>query len=198
MLGRVADNIYWLSRYIERASNTARFIEASYYLNLDLKINEDEQWSPLVEINEDMEHFMKFYDSPTRENVIHYLIYNPVYPNSITSCLNSACTIARGLRESLSIELFQEINEISNIVTPTSRINPTEPFSLGSTEVILGLITPLIGPIENILPTNMAPEFPALEKTSMSLSLKALKPTEMLLLGFFLSAFVACSFISMV
>ena len=124
MLGRVADNIYWLSRYIERASNTARFIEASYYLNLDLKINEDEQWSPLVEINEDMEHFMKFYDSPTRENVIHYLIYNPVYPNSITSCLNSACTIARGLRESLSIELFQEINEISNIVTPTSRINP--------------------------------------------------------------------------
>ena len=123
MLGRVADNIYWLSRYIERASNTARFIEASYYLNLDIKINDKEQWSPLVEINDDMDHFLKFYDEPSRENVIHYLIYNPVYPNSITSCLNSACTIARGLRESLSIELFQEINEISKIVTPTSKMN---------------------------------------------------------------------------
>ena len=38
MLGRVTDNIYWLSRYIERASNTARFVEASCYINLDTRV----------------------------------------------------------------------------------------------------------------------------------------------------------------
>ena len=46
-----------------------------------------------------------------------------------------------------------------------------------------------------MLPTSIAPEFPALENTSISLFLRALKPTEILLLGFFLSALVACSFI---
>ena len=58
MLGRVADNLYWLSRYIERASNTARFVEASCYLNLDFQIDHREQWTPLIEINEDMDAFL--------------------------------------------------------------------------------------------------------------------------------------------
>lgn len=116
MLGRVADNIYWLSRYIERASNSARFLEATYYLNLDIQSNQDEQWSPLVEINGDMDNFLSLYDQSSRENVIDYLVFNEDYPNSIKSCLNSAQMIARGLRESLSIELFEAINEASNII----------------------------------------------------------------------------------
>ncbi len=120
MLGRVANNIYWLSRYIERASNTARFLEASYYLNLDLGINENEQWSPLIEINGDMEDFLKIYDYTNRENIIDYLVFNPNYPNSVASCLNSSKVLARGLREFLSIELFEAINEISNNINSLS------------------------------------------------------------------------------
>jgi uncharacterized alpha-E superfamily protein len=116
MLGRVADNIYWLSRNIERASNTARFVEASCYLNLDFQIDNREQWTPLIEINEDMDAFSAYYDEPSRDHVLHWLIYNEESPNSIRSCLHRARMIASTLREVLSIEVFQQISNVSQLI----------------------------------------------------------------------------------
>ena len=90
MLGRVADNIFWLSRYIERVSNTARLIEASSYLNLDFKINHEEQWVPLIEISGNLNEFKNNYDCCSRDEVLHWLIYNENYQDSLRSCLIKA------------------------------------------------------------------------------------------------------------
>ena len=49
MLARVADSIYWMSRYVERAENVARFIEVNLNLMLDLPVGSTQQWQPLVE-----------------------------------------------------------------------------------------------------------------------------------------------------
>ncbi len=48
MLSRVANSIYWMSRYIERAENIARFVDVNLHLILDTPINGQEQWEPLV------------------------------------------------------------------------------------------------------------------------------------------------------
>ena len=48
MLSRVAESIYWMSRYIERAENVARFIDVKLHLMLDLPSGTEEQWDPLV------------------------------------------------------------------------------------------------------------------------------------------------------
>ena len=48
MLARVADSIYWMSRYVERAENVARFIEVNLNLMLDLPVGSAQQWQPLV------------------------------------------------------------------------------------------------------------------------------------------------------
>ena len=48
MLARVAESIYWMSRYVERAENVARFIEVNLNLMLDLPVGSAQQWKPLV------------------------------------------------------------------------------------------------------------------------------------------------------
>ncbi len=121
MLSRVADNIYWLSRYVERAANTARFLEASYHLNLDLQAAGGEQWTPLIEITGDMPLFKARYGEPSRENVMHFLMFNPEYPNSIASCLHAARENAKSLREAMPPDLFEEINALGRLVPEASR-----------------------------------------------------------------------------
>ena len=50
MLSRVAESIYWTGRYIERAENTARFIDVNLHMALDAPSSFAEQWAPLVAI----------------------------------------------------------------------------------------------------------------------------------------------------
>ena len=50
MLSRVADSIYWLNRYIERAENVARFVEVNLNLLMDNPVGMAEQWNPLIEV----------------------------------------------------------------------------------------------------------------------------------------------------
>ena len=121
MLSRVADNIYWTARYVERAANTARFLEASYQMNLDLQETEFEQWAPLIEITGDMKMFSARYGDASRENVMHFLMFNPEYPNSIARCLSAARENARGLREVLPPDLFEELNTLGNVVPAATR-----------------------------------------------------------------------------
>ncbi len=121
MLSRVADQIMWMSRYIERAANTARYLEVSYHLNLDLQQGSQEQWRPLVEITGDMEIFTKRYGEPTAENVMHFLMFDTKYINSIQSCLSAARENAKGLRESMPAELFEAINGLGKLVPEASR-----------------------------------------------------------------------------
>lgn len=121
MLSRVADSIYWTARYIERASNTARFLEASYYMNLDMEGTCMEQWAPLIEITGDMPLFEERYGEASRENVMHFLMFNPEYPNSIARCLTAARENARGLREILHSDLFEEINALGKTVPAATR-----------------------------------------------------------------------------
>jgi uncharacterized alpha-E superfamily protein len=109
-----------MSRYLERAANIARFLEANYHMNLDDDGEATEQWAPLVEITGDMDVFTARYGDPSRENVMHFLIFNPDYPNSAVRCLQAARDNARGLREILPTDLFREINGLGKLVPNTT------------------------------------------------------------------------------
>ena len=90
MLSRVADSIYWMSRYIERADNVARFIGVNIHLMLDSEVNEDQQWLPLIDTSGDSEAFRDRYPVSNRNNVIRFLVFDTTNPNSVLSCLKSA------------------------------------------------------------------------------------------------------------
>ena len=110
MLSRVADSIYWLNRYIERAENIARFIDVNLNLLLDSPIGVTQQWEPLVLTTGDLPLFKERYGEATAENVIRFLTFDSNYSNSILSCLSSARENARSVREIISSEMWQQVN----------------------------------------------------------------------------------------
>jgi len=111
MLSRVADSVYWMSRYVERAENVARFIEVNFQLTLDAPSIGDQQWAPLVNTSGDHEDFAKRYGSPNQENVLRFLTTDPQNSNSILSCLRSARENARTVREIISSEMWLHLNK---------------------------------------------------------------------------------------
>jgi uncharacterized alpha-E superfamily protein len=111
MLSRVADSIYWMSRYFERAENIARFIDVNLHLILDTPVDFEEQWEPLVNITGDIEPFEERYEEPTKDNVIRFLTYDTENPNSILSSLTAARENARSVREIISSEMWEQINK---------------------------------------------------------------------------------------
>lgn len=109
MLSRVAESIYWMSRYVERAESVARFIGVNLTLMLDSSSRE-QQWGPLVNTTGDHEDFEKRYKFFTEENVLRFLTIDRENPNSIISCLRSARENARSVREIISSEMWLQLN----------------------------------------------------------------------------------------
>lgn len=112
MLSRVANSVYWLSRYVERAENYARFIDVNLSLTMDLPPGLEEQWRPLVYITGDHEVFFKHYKKTDKQSVVNFLTFDWRNPNSILSCLYNARENARSVREIISTEAWREINEL--------------------------------------------------------------------------------------
>lgn len=123
MLSRVANSIYWMNRYIERAENVARFIDVNIHLMLDLPSGTDEQWEPLVYTAGDQDLFNKHYDEPSRHNVIRFLMFDEANPNSIISSVKAARENARTVREIISSEMWQQVN-VFNMMVHAVASNP--------------------------------------------------------------------------
>ncbi len=121
MLSRVADSMFWMSRYIERAENVARFIDVNQNMTLDLCMEFGEQWEPLVITSGDEEPFRKRYGSATKENVMQFLTFDPQNPNSILSCLVTARENARTIRESITSSMWEELNSFYLMVQDAAR-----------------------------------------------------------------------------
>jgi uncharacterized alpha-E superfamily protein len=117
MLSRVADSIYWLNRYVERAENVARFVDVNLNLLLDSPSGVSQQWEPIVLTTGDLPLFKKRYGEATAENVIKFLTFDGDYSNSILSCLRAARENARSVREIISSEMWQHVNSFYLMVT---------------------------------------------------------------------------------
>lgn len=119
MLSRVANSVYWMHRYVERAENYARFMSVNFNLALDLPPNIHEQWEPLLIATADNDLFFKYYDKPTRENVIQFMTFDKRNPNSIVSCLSEARENARTIREVISKSMWEQLNKFFLMVRDT-------------------------------------------------------------------------------
>lgn len=121
MLSRVANSIYWLNRYIERAENVSRFIDANYHMTLDIPDSASDQWQPLINTTGDHELFEKLYGQANRENAIEFLVFDRNNPNSIFSCVRSARENARSVREYISSEMWEQINTFYLMINDAAR-----------------------------------------------------------------------------
>jgi uncharacterized alpha-E superfamily protein len=116
MLSRVADSIYWMNRFIERAEDTARVIDVNLTLSLDLPPGAAEQWEPLLLTTGDLPFFKEHFQAPTRADVIEFMTFDSRNPNSILRCLESARENARSVRDQISSEMWEQLNRLYLLV----------------------------------------------------------------------------------
>jgi len=116
MLSRVADSLYWMSRYIERAESIGRLLEVNLQLLLDFAHVDDEKvkehWEPIIRSTGDEKLFYELYDEANNETVTDFLTFNERNPNSVQSCLFAARENARVVRDQISGEMWEVINEL--------------------------------------------------------------------------------------
>ncbi len=117
MLSRVADSIYWLNRYVERAENVARFVEVNLNLLLDSPSGMAQQWEPIIWTTGDLSLFRERHGEGAAEKVVRFLSFDTAYPNSIVSCLRSARENARSIREVISSEMWEQVNSFYLMVS---------------------------------------------------------------------------------
>ncbi|HEY6560475.1 MAG TPA: alpha-E domain-containing protein [Polyangiaceae bacterium] len=120
MLSRVADAVYWMSRYVERAENVARFVDVNLHLMLDLPSGQRPNWESLVLTTGDHRWFIERYGDATPEAVTRFLTFDKEYPNSILSSVSWARENARTIREIISREMWQQLNEFYWMVVGAS------------------------------------------------------------------------------
>ncbi len=110
MLSRVANSIHWMSRYIERAENIARFIDVNLNLILDVPVAFEQQWAPLVSVTGDEAAFRAAYGETSGPSVIRFLTFDRNNPNSMISCLTAARENARAVRPTISSDMWEQVN----------------------------------------------------------------------------------------
>ena len=122
MLSRVADCLFWLGRYVERAENYARFIDVNYNLSIDLPPEFREQWPPLIAATGDMEFYEELNgNNYNRESVIFFLAYDPRNPSAIISTVRLARENARIVREVIPREIWEVLNELHYYIQDVAR-----------------------------------------------------------------------------
>jgi uncharacterized alpha-E superfamily protein len=116
MLSRVANGLYWMSRYIERAENTARLVDVNLQLLLDFSNLDDRalagHWQPIVQSTGDEELFARLHPQATGRSVTEFLVFQPENSNSIVSAIDQARENARTVRDQLTAEHWEELNRI--------------------------------------------------------------------------------------
>src|SRR5262245_25209251 len=112
MLSRAAESLYWMARYLERAENTARLINATQQLLLDLPRGASFGWDALTRIVGLDKLFQQNYTSPDEMSVVDFLMTSPRNPGSIQSCVRFARENCRVMRDVLPRDLWERVNSL--------------------------------------------------------------------------------------
>jgi uncharacterized alpha-E superfamily protein len=100
-----------MNRYIERAENMARFVDATLQLTLDFSGGSDAQWAALLQLTGDSARFQERFGTATKDTVIAFLTLDAGHPSSIVSCVHAARENARAVRESITAEMWEQVNK---------------------------------------------------------------------------------------
>ncbi|MEK8025065.1 MAG: hypothetical protein RLY78_2382 [Pseudomonadota bacterium] len=112
MLSRTADHLFWMSRYMERAENTARMLDVHYQTALLTQSDDraDGGWAGVLGISELTGSFHQKHAVADMRNVLHFMVRDTGNPSSIASCLQAARENARAVRGTLTTELWETTN----------------------------------------------------------------------------------------
>lgn len=115
MLSRVADSIYWMARYVERAENFSRLLLSTQDLLLDAGaegVDEAQFWQPILATTGDEEAYNALHQKVTGNDVTKFLALRADNPNSILNCIRAARENARTVRDQISKDIWECLNAL--------------------------------------------------------------------------------------
>ena len=112
MLSRTADHLFWMSRYTERAENTARMLDVNYQTSL---LPQSQAvalvgWQGLISISELLPAYTELHGDIAPREVMDFMVKDESNPSSIVSCLSAARENARAVRGTLTTEVWETLN----------------------------------------------------------------------------------------
>ncbi|MFW2541968.1 alpha-E domain-containing protein [Primorskyibacter sp. 2E107] len=110
MLGKTANGLFWMYRYLERAENTARMIDAGQRIALTRLKDHDDEWTSVLQSAGVYDTFLEHHDSVTKESAIDWLLRSKDNPSSVFSCIAAARHNARLVRTALTGEVWEAVN----------------------------------------------------------------------------------------
>lgn len=115
MLSRVADSIYWMARYVERAENLARLLRSTRDLLLDAGaegVDEAQFWRPILAATGDEGAYAAIHGDINGRDVAEFLVLRPENPNSMLNSIRAARENARTVRDQISDEIWECLNAL--------------------------------------------------------------------------------------
>ena len=125
MLSRVAYQLYWMARYLERAEDMARTINTYTHFIMDLPKGTEFDWNVLIEISENENNSRYFNHKVKEQSVLRYIISSTKNPSSILSSVRCARENVRTTRNMLPSEVWEIANELYNFVEEESEQSVT-------------------------------------------------------------------------
>ena len=135
LLSRVADALYWIGRYLERAEHSARLLDVHTGMALEA-VATDAEWAQLADLTRDGGEYPANWPVDATW-VSRFVVHYPGNPNAIVACLTVARENARGVRGAISSELWEQINGLYDEVSGNSGDRLFSPgLVLGSATVV--------------------------------------------------------------
>ena len=113
MLSRIADSLFWIARYMERAEDTARLLDVNYHMLLEQSHQSYHlRWDALITISGAQDLFFQLYGDANPRNVFDFLGFREDNPNSVVACINRVRENARTIRDRISREMWEDVNSL--------------------------------------------------------------------------------------
>ena len=140
MLSRIADSLFWLGRYIERAEDTARILDVTFHTLLEqAQQPHGLRWDHILSMAGEESLFRHLYGEANARNVFEFLAFHSSNPSSILQCVTQARENARTMRDRISREMWEDLN---SLYFTLGRFDPQEETAAGPhrfcTRVIFG------------------------------------------------------------
>jgi uncharacterized alpha-E superfamily protein len=115
VISRVAESCFWLNRYVERVEVLARMLQVNLAFQLDIDLPDAERWRPLIVVTGQEADFLARHGADSAEDpevVQEYLTWSTDNPSSLFSSLRAARENARRIRETISLEMWEVVNDL--------------------------------------------------------------------------------------
>lgn len=110
MLDRIAESLFWIGRYTERAENHARLLDVYYHLREDDAGEDETVWRRIASTLGDSASYEERYGVYEERDVLHFLTLDPAQSNSLLTCIVQARDNLKKIREQLPAELWNLMN----------------------------------------------------------------------------------------